>query len=59
MGHSTMHVRGRKTVIDDSECMAFLARVGLVKAGFTLLKDLRTLHLVSCYRRNCETWRKI
>ena len=49
--HRIKHVPGRKTDMADSEWLAVLARLGLVRASFIPPKDLRELRLVSRYRR--------
>ena len=48
---------GRKTDTADSEWLAVLARLGLVKASFIPPKDLRELRLVSRYRRKLNAMR--
>ena len=49
--HFIKHVPGRKTDMLDSEWLAVLARLGLVRGSFIPPKDLRELRLVSRYRR--------
>jgi len=49
--HHVKHVPGRKTDVADSEWLAQLGRVGLVRGSFIPPRDLRELRLVSRYRK--------